>query len=65
MFDTIGGAIIETLLKFILWPVALVVCTPFILIRGVFALISRKQRFTYAVSDGYLSVSEFWKKWAF
>ena len=65
MIDPMGEALIEVLLKFILWPVAMVLCTPFILIWGVFALVARKQRFTYAVSDGYLAVSEFWKKWVF
>jgi len=65
MFDAISQAIIEILVKFVLWPVALVICTPFILVRTLFAVAYRRQKFSDVFSDGYLSVSEFWDKWVF
>jgi hypothetical protein len=69
MFDSFLGAILETLLEFlwwlILWPVALIVSTPFVLLYAALSAMHRKQRFSDALSVGYASVSDLWEKCAF
>ena len=58
-------AVFTLVWKFILWPAALVVATPVILIYALALTISRRQQFMDAVADGYSEVSAFWEKWAF
>jgi hypothetical protein len=66
MLDLIGEVIVQGVLKFvwhvILYPAALLLCTPFILIRAFLLALRRRQRFLYAVEDGYSAVSDVW--WA-
>jgi hypothetical protein len=66
MLDLIGEVIVQVVLKFvwrvILYPTALLLCTPFILIRALLLALRRRQRFLYAVEDGYSVVSDAW--WA-
>ena len=67
MLDALLGAVIEgligLLLWLILWPVALIVSTPFVVVNALFAALSHKQRFFCAMADGYSSVTAFWKNW--
>jgi len=67
MLDEIGQLIVRAMLKFvwrvILYPAALLLCTPFILVRALILAVRRRQRFIYAVSDGYSSVSFVWWAW--
>jgi len=44
----------------ILFPVAVLVCTPFILIRAGALAVRRRQKFSYAVADGYDFVWSVW-----
>lgn len=64
MFDWIGEALVSCILRLIWWgilfPVALVLCTPFILVRAAALALRGRQRFVYAISDGYGSVSDAW-----
>ncbi len=64
MLDEILGSLVVRLVAFIcriiLFPVALVLCTPFILVRAAILALRERQRFTHAVSDGYSSVDVFW-----
>ncbi len=62
MFDAIAGALGEFLSGVILWLVALVICTPFILLWATFKALTHRQRFTYALQDGFSSVSGFFGK---
>jgi hypothetical protein len=50
-------------LRLFLLPVALIIGTPVILIRAWILALRQKQRFAYAVSDGYSFVWEIW--WAY
>jgi hypothetical protein len=66
MFDFVIQMILEFLLEgcwtFILWPVVLIVCTPFILVRAVVVMAMDKARFFPSIADGYTSVSDYWKR---
>ncbi len=68
MLDSIGQAIAETLLElfvwFVLWPVVLIVSTPFIFVHAAILALTHKQRFRVAVVGGYSAVSDRWKHWA-
>ena len=63
LIGAILGLVMELLLWFLLWPVALIVSTPFILIDAIFAALDREQPFSFALSDGYSSVSAWCKDW--
>jgi hypothetical protein len=69
MIDALLSSAIEALFtlvwKFILWPVALVVATPLILLYALASAIRGRRQFVDAVRDGYSGVSAFWEKWAF
>jgi hypothetical protein len=65
LFSSVVEFVFTMVWKFILWPVALALSTPVILIYAWFAKIRYRQRFIHAVADGYSSVSAFWEKWAF
>lgn len=66
MLDLIGEVIVQVALKLvwrvILYPATLLLCTPFILIRAFTLALRHRQRFLYAVEDGYSAVSDVW--WA-
>jgi hypothetical protein len=50
-------------LGIILFPVALLICTPFVLIRAAI-LASRDQvKFIHAIADGYQTVDVYWWHW--
>jgi ABC-type uncharacterized transport system permease subunit len=67
MLDFIGEILFEVVLKLVLravlYPAALVFCTPFILVRALVLALRRRQRFRYAVEDGYDAVSDAWWEW--
>ena len=69
MIEAFLSSVVEALFtlvwKFILWPVALVVATPVILVYALALAICRRQHFMQAVAGGYSGVSAFWEKWAF
>jgi hypothetical protein len=48
--------VFRRLLVILLMPVVLIIATPFILLRAGVLAVRRKQRFKFAVSDGYGSV---------
>jgi len=69
MLDAIGeiiaGLLLEPLVWIVLWPVVLIISTPFVLINAYFSALTHKQRFHFAVADGYSTVSDRWKEWVF
>jgi hypothetical protein len=65
MFDAIAGVVVEFLFGIILWLVALVICLPFILLWAFFKAATHRQRFLYALQDGFSSVSVFFGKRGF
>jgi len=48
--------------RLVLFPVALIACTPVILIRAAILAVRHRQTFIRALCDGYSSVDVFW--WA-
>jgi len=64
MLDEILDLFVRGLLVFvvriILFPVALLACTPFIFIRAAILALRRRQSFVHAVADGYYSVDVLW-----
>ena len=65
LLSSVVEAVFTLVWKFILWPVVLVLVTPVIIIYACFSALRHRQRFMYALADGYSAVSEFWGKWAF
>ena len=67
MIEEFGRGIVVYLLslvwRLILLPAALILGTPFILIRAWILALRHKQRFSYAVSDGYSFLWDIW--WAY
>ena len=60
MLDELARVVFRFILRLILFPIALLVCTPFILIRAA-VLASRDQmKFTHAIADGYETVDVYW-----
>ena len=64
MLDEIGEFIVRGifwfLLKLIFYIIALIVCTPFILGRAIILALLDRQKFCYAVADGYGAISDTW-----
>ena len=64
MLDELLGFALRDILLFILrillFPVALLVCTPFILIRAVILASRDKMKFSHAIVDGYEIVDVYW-----
>ena len=64
MLDELLGIALRDILLFIfrilLFPVALLVCTPFILIRAVILASRGKMKFGHAIIDGYETVDVYW-----
>ncbi|HKQ38259.1 MAG TPA: hypothetical protein VJ063_09290 [Verrucomicrobiae bacterium] len=64
MLDEILGSvlveIVVRVLRVLFFPVALLVCTPFILIRGAVLAARHHARFIHAVADDYSSVDVYW-----
>ena len=65
LLSSLVEAVFTVVWKFILWPIVLVLVTPAIVIYACFSVLRHRQRFMYALADGYSTVSEFWGKWAF
>ncbi len=69
MIESIVSAVIEVALGLlwwlILWPMMIVVSTPFVMLYAGIAAIREHRRFSYAVTDGYSAVSNFWYKLQF
>jgi hypothetical protein len=64
MLDELLGAmfvqIVVRILRVVFFPVALLVCTPFILVRGALLAARHRTKFAHAVADGYSSVDLYW-----
>jgi hypothetical protein len=64
MLDELLGIALRDILHFILrimlFPVALLVCTPFIVIRAAILASRNKMKFTHAIADGYETVDVYW-----
>jgi hypothetical protein len=45
---------------FLLYPLAVLVCTPIIVIRALILGLVHREKFSHAISDGYSSLSFFW-----
>ena len=69
MIESILSSLVEAvwtfIWKFILWPVVLIVATPFLVVYALVSAVRRRQTFMHALSDGYSSASALWDKWAF
>ena len=59
----IVGYVLSLVWRLFFVPAALIIATPVVLIRAWILAVRRRQRFRYAVSDGYSSVWEIW--WAY
>ena len=46
--------------RVILFPAVLIVGTPFVLLRAGGLALRRRQKFRYAIADGYGGLSSFW-----
>jgi hypothetical protein len=55
MFDHVLGFVV----RFLLFPVVLLVCTPFIFIRAA-VLTWRDEKFWRNVADGYYAIDVYW-----
>ena len=66
MIDEILAAgvirVVAYIARIVFFPVALIICTPAILIRAAILVLRHRQRFVHAISDGYSIVDVFW--WA-
>ncbi len=64
MLQAIFHSFVVRLFAYIAWvvlyPLAVLVCTPFILIRAWILGLVHREKFGHAVSDGYSSLSVFW-----
>lgn len=64
IFDLILGGLVMAVLgvfwRVVLFPVVMIVCTPFILIRAGGLAFRHRQKFSYAVLDGYESLWTIW-----
>ncbi|HEY4281652.1 MAG TPA: hypothetical protein VGM62_01220 [Chthoniobacterales bacterium] len=64
MLDELLGIALRDILRFILrillFPVALLVCTPFILIRAAILASRDQMKFSHAIVDGYETVDVHW-----
>lgn len=63
MWDLILQIIAEIAVRLILWPVAMLVCTPFILLHSCYCLFIKQRRFARTIGDDYYEVSHFLEKW--
>lgn len=63
LLELILELLTKVLLLFTFWLLVLAISTPFVITRALVMALFRKQRFPYAVSDGYSSVSGFCKNW--
>jgi hypothetical protein len=66
VFEFIGGFLWEQILFpflmwLVLWPVALLVCTPFLLLRALVSALFTRIRFLESLAGGYRSITRFWK----
>jgi hypothetical protein len=64
MLDELLGSvfveIVVRVLRFVLYPLALLVCTPFVLVRGAVLAARHQAKFVQAVADGYEAVDVYW-----
>jgi hypothetical protein len=63
--SSVVEAVFTLVWEFILWPIALVLATPGIIIHACVSVLRPRQHFMRAIADGYSSVSAFWEKWVF
>lgn len=69
ILEACANILLEILLEFVfplvvwivVWPIVLAVCTPFLVMSALFD----QRKFLPALSDGYRSVSAFWKNFFF
>jgi hypothetical protein len=60
LLGTVFVEVVVRVLRFIFFPVALLLCTPFILIRAAVLAMRHRAKFIHAVADGYSSVDVYW-----
>jgi hypothetical protein len=64
MLDELLGIVfvqvVVRIFRIVFFPVALLVCTPFILFRGAVLAARHRAKFTHALADGYSSVDVYW-----
>jgi hypothetical protein len=60
MLDELVRVVFRFLLRLMLFPVALLVCTPFIVIRAVILASRNQMKFIHAIADGYETVDVYW-----
>jgi hypothetical protein len=60
LLRTLVLVLIRLVLRVVLFPVALVLCTPFILFRADWLFLRRRETFGYATRDGYDDLWTFW-----
>ena len=60
MLDELFRIVLRFILRLILFPIALLVCTPFILIRAAILASRDQMKFTHAIADGYETVDVYW-----
>jgi len=61
--ELIGGVLVQLLARitrFVLFPVALVICTPFILIHAAVLALRRQGQFGHVVADDYSTLDVYW-----
>ena len=61
--ELLGGLVVQILARIcrvLLFPVALLICTPFIVIRAAILAARQQTTFVHAVADGYSSVDVYW-----
>lgn len=63
LLEVLIVTLLEVLLWFVLWPVAMLVCTPFIFLAAGFSVMTGRKSFPAALADGYTLVSRIWKRW--
>jgi hypothetical protein len=64
MLDELLGFLVRDVLRFvlrlILFPVLLLVCTPFIVIRAAILAWRKQMKFVHGIMDGYEAVDVYW-----
>ena len=65
LLSSVVEAVFTLVWKFILWPLALIVATPVVVVHAGVLALRHRQHFMHAVADGYSGLSAFWETWAF
>jgi hypothetical protein len=60
LFGTVLVELVARILRIVFFPVALLVFTPLIFVRGVVLAARHRAKFARAVADGYSSFDVYW-----